>query len=156
VFWDFPIIPCLKRWFANKESELLRWHKEKHKQDARMIRHPTDATQWRNINSRNPEFAINPRNIRIAMRTNVMNPFMYSNTYSTWPIMLMILNLSPWLCDKQKNMCESLFGTLLNTDGKTRDHGQARANPKKMGIRQELWPDDLVKGTELPTSCITL
>jgi hypothetical protein len=25
-----------------------------------------------------------------------------------------------------------------------------------MGIRQELWLDDFVKGTELPTSCITL
>jgi hypothetical protein len=47
VFWYFPIIPHLKHWFANKkESELLRWHKEKHKQDAGMIRHPTDATQW--------------------------------------------------------------------------------------------------------------
>jgi hypothetical protein len=27
---------------------------------------------------------------------------------------------------------------------------------KKMGIRQELWLNDFVKGTELPTSCITL
>jgi hypothetical protein len=25
-----------------------------------------------------------------------------------------------------------------------------------MGIRQELWLDDFIKGTELPTSCITL
>jgi hypothetical protein len=32
VFWYFPLIPYLKRWFANKkESELLRWHKEKYK-----------------------------------------------------------------------------------------------------------------------------
>jgi hypothetical protein len=47
VFWYFTIIPHLKHWFANKkESELLRWHKEKHKQDVRMIRHPADATQW--------------------------------------------------------------------------------------------------------------
>jgi hypothetical protein len=52
VFCYFSIIPHLKRWFANKnESELLQWHKEKHKQDAGMIRHPTDATQWRNIDS---------------------------------------------------------------------------------------------------------
>jgi hypothetical protein len=28
--------------------------------------------------------------------------------------------------------------TLLNTDGKTRDHGHARADLKKMGIRSEL------------------
>jgi hypothetical protein len=49
VFWYFPIIPHLKHWFANKESELLRWHKEKHKQDTEMIRHPANATQWQNI-----------------------------------------------------------------------------------------------------------
>jgi hypothetical protein len=46
VFWYFSIIPHLKRWSANKESELLGWHKEKHKQDARMIRHLADATKW--------------------------------------------------------------------------------------------------------------
>jgi hypothetical protein len=56
----------------------------------------------------------------------------------------------------KKNVCESLLGTLLNMNGKTRDHGHARANRKKIGIRPELWLDDLVKGTKLPTSCITL
>jgi hypothetical protein len=35
-------------------------------------------------------------------------------------------------------MCESLLGALLNMDGKTRDHGHARADLKKMGIRSEL------------------
>jgi hypothetical protein len=53
-----------------------------------------------------------------------------------------------------KNVCESHLGTLLNTDEKTRDHGHARADLKKMGIRPELWLDDSVKGTELPTSSI--
>jgi hypothetical protein len=56
----------------------------------------------------------------------------------------------------KKNACENLFATLLNTDKKTRDHGHAQADLKKMGIRSELWLDDSVKGTELPTSCITL
>jgi hypothetical protein len=56
----------------------------------------------------------------------------------------------------EKNLCESLLRTLLNTNGKTRDHGHARADLKKMGIMPELWLDDSVKGTELPTSCITL
>jgi hypothetical protein len=101
VFWYFPIIPCLKCWFANKkEPKLLRWHKEKHKQIARMIRHHADATQWRNIDSQKSKFTIDPRNIRIAMITDDMNPFMNSSTHSTWPIMLMILNLPPWLCNK--------------------------------------------------------
>jgi hypothetical protein len=56
----------------------------------------------------------------------------------------------------EKNVCKSVLETLLNTDGKTRDHGHARADLKKMRIRPELWLDDLIKGTELPTSCITL
>jgi hypothetical protein len=56
----------------------------------------------------------------------------------------------------EKNVCESLLGILLNTNGKTRDYGDARVDLKKMGIRPELWLDDSVKGTELPISCITL
>jgi hypothetical protein len=56
----------------------------------------------------------------------------------------------------EENVCESLLRILLNTDGKTRDHGHARADLKKIGIRPELWLDDSVKGTELSTSCITL
>jgi hypothetical protein len=56
----------------------------------------------------------------------------------------------------KKNVCESLVETLLNTNGKTRDHGHARVDLKIMKIRQELWLNDFIKGTELPTSCITL
>jgi hypothetical protein len=103
MFWYFSIIPHLKHWFVNKEeSELLRWHKDKHKQDVEMIRHLVDTTQWRNIDSQNPEFSIDPRNIRIAISTDGMNSFMNSSTHSTWLIVLTILNLPPWLCNKQK------------------------------------------------------
>jgi hypothetical protein len=56
----------------------------------------------------------------------------------------------------EKNVCKSLVRTMLNTNRKTRDHRHARVDLKKMGIRQELWLDDFVKGTELLTSCITL
>jgi hypothetical protein len=36
------------------------------------------------------------------MSTDGMNPFMNSSTHSTWPIVLTILNLPPWMCNKQK------------------------------------------------------
>jgi hypothetical protein len=36
------------------------------------------------------------------MNTDVMNPFMNTSTHSTWPIVLTILILPPWLCNKQK------------------------------------------------------
>jgi hypothetical protein len=56
----------------------------------------------------------------------------------------------------EKIVCESFLRTLLNIDRETRDHGHARADLRKIGIRLKLWLDDLIKGTELPTSCITL
>jgi hypothetical protein len=56
----------------------------------------------------------------------------------------------------KKNVCESLLGTLLNMDKKTRDHGHTQPDLKKMEIMSELWLDDSVKGMELPTSCTTL
>jgi hypothetical protein len=36
------------------------------------------------------------------MSTDDMNPFMNNSTHSAWPIVLMILILHPWLCNKQK------------------------------------------------------
>jgi hypothetical protein len=42
---------------------------------------------------------IHLRNIRITTSTDSMNPFMNN---STLPIVLTILNLSPWLCNKRK------------------------------------------------------
>jgi hypothetical protein len=48
----------------------------------------------------------------------------------------------------KKNVCESLLKTLLNMDENTRDHGHAPADLKKMGIRPELWHDNLVKAGE--------
>jgi hypothetical protein len=87
-----------------------------------MIRHPANAMQWQNIDSQNLEFAIDPRNIRFAMSTDGMNPFLNSSTHSTWPIVLTILNLPPWLCNKQKySMMSGLipgpqkFGNDINT-----------------------------------------
>jgi hypothetical protein len=38
----------------------------------------------------------------------------------------------------QKNVCEILLGTLLNMNGKTRNHVHAQANLNKFGIRPEL------------------
>jgi hypothetical protein len=85
-----------------KGVRIVAMHKEKHKQDAGMIRHPGDATQWQNIDSRNLKFVKDLRNIRIVMSTDGMNPLMNNNTHSTWLIVLMILNLPHWLCNKRK------------------------------------------------------
>jgi hypothetical protein len=38
----------------------------------------------------------------ILMSIDGMSPFMNNSTHITWPIVLMILNLHHWLCNKQK------------------------------------------------------
>ena len=76
VVWYFPIIPRLKRLFANgRNAELLRWHAEKRKKDG-MLRHPADSAQWRNIDARyKKHFSREVRNIRFGLSTDGMNPF---------------------------------------------------------------------------------
>jgi hypothetical protein len=109
VAWYFCIIPRLKRWFATqKEAQLLHWHDEgrkelNYKKDGK-FRHPADAAHWGNINTNFPWFD-DARSIQFAMSTDGVNPFgNQSSTHSTWPVVLSLYNLPPWLCKKQKYM----------------------------------------------------
>ena len=40
----------------------------------------------------------------------------------------------------EKNVCDSVIGTLLNVLGKTKDGVKSRMDLLKLGIRQELTP----------------
>ena len=103
VVWYFPIIPRLKRLFANaKTAKLMRWHAEDRLVDGN-LRHPADGSQWRAINYKyKNRFAKEIRNIRFGLSTDGMCPFnMVSSKHSTWPVTLCIYNLPPWLCMKR-------------------------------------------------------
>ncbi|XP_021755964.1 uncharacterized protein LOC110721140 [Chenopodium quinoa] len=57
----------------------------------------------------------------------------------------------------EKNVCDSLIGTLLNINGKTKDGKKAKDDLKDMGIRGELHAVDNDKGrTYLPPAAYTL
>jgi hypothetical protein len=46
------VIDHLKHLFSNpREAELMRWHAENRKQSNKQIRHPVDASQWKNFRS---------------------------------------------------------------------------------------------------------
>jgi hypothetical protein len=75
------VIDLLKRLFSNpREAELMRWHAENRKQSNKQIRHPADASQWKNFDLMNPEFAKETRNVRFALGTDGMNPFSESRS----------------------------------------------------------------------------
>ena len=76
-----------------------------------MLRHPTDAAQWRNIDRKYKDhFAYDVRNIRFRFSTDGMNPFgNMSSRHSTWPVTLCIYNLPSWLCMKRKYIMMSVL-----------------------------------------------
>ena len=56
----------------------------------------------------------------------------------------------------EKNVCESIVGTLLNIQGKTKDGLNACLDLMEMGLRSELAPRFEQKRTYLPPACYTL
>jgi hypothetical protein len=48
-------------------------------------------------------FGDEARNVRFALSTNGMNPFGHlSSSHSTWPVILTIYNLPPYLCQNRR------------------------------------------------------
>lgn len=101
LLWYLPIISRLNRLFANaNDSKNIRWHTDERKCDGN-IRHVVDSLQWKKIDSLFLDFGIEPRNLRLRLSIDRMNPFgNLSTNYSMWLVLLTIYNLSPWLCMK--------------------------------------------------------
>ena len=102
VMWYLPVVDRLRCLFANPEdARLMSWHaSDEHKNDGK-LRHPADGKQWQDFNDNHRDFADEPRNVRFALSTDGMNPFAErSSKHSTWPVILTIYNLPPWLMQK--------------------------------------------------------
>ncbi|XP_020106666.1 uncharacterized protein LOC109722900 [Ananas comosus] len=86
----------------------MRWHEEGRTKDG-ILRHPADALAWKSFDSCHPDFASDPRSIRLGLASDGFNPFRtMSSTYSTWPVVLIPYNLPPWLCMKQSSLILSM------------------------------------------------
>jgi len=96
--------------FANvNDAKNLTWHANGRKCD-RLLRHATDSPQWKKIDSLYHEFGRDPRNLKLGLATDGMNPYgNLSSTHSSWPVLLIIYNLSYWLCMKRKYMMLSMM-----------------------------------------------
>jgi len=56
----------------------------------------------------------------------------------------------------EKNVCDSLIGTLLNIKGKTKDRIKCHQDLVEMGIRHQLHPQPQGRRTYLPPTCYTM
>ena len=65
------------------------------------MRHAVDGLAWKEFDTKHPDFARDPRNVRLGLATDGFNPFgNMSQAYSMWPVVLANYNLPPWLCMK--------------------------------------------------------
>jgi len=110
VLWYLPIIPRFKRLFSIKKyAKNLRWHADGRKKD-QLLKHPADSPEWKTIDNLHKSFGNEDRNLRLGLCTDGMNPFgTLSSKHSTWPVLLVIYNLPPWLCMKRKHIMLSLL-----------------------------------------------
>ncbi|XP_066310955.1 uncharacterized protein [Miscanthus floridulus] len=76
VLRHFPLLPRLKRIFASKRtSEETQWHKKTRTPVDNVMSHPADGEAWKEFDMREPTFADDSRNLRLALATDGFNPF---------------------------------------------------------------------------------
>jgi hypothetical protein len=94
----FPIIPRLQRMFrTHVVFELMLWHSQNSSPNG-LVKHPCDFKGWKHVLENSPTFALNPRNVHLALVVDGVNPFKLTcSMWSTWHVMLLNYNLPPWL-----------------------------------------------------------
>ncbi|XP_068497775.1 uncharacterized protein [Phaseolus vulgaris] len=95
-----PIIPRLQRLYTSMESaRQMRWHYENRTNDD-VLRHPSDGKSWKHFDSVYPEFAAEPRNVRLGLCSDGFTPYIQASAspYSCWPVFVTPYNLPPEMC----------------------------------------------------------
>ncbi|KAL0423236.1 UNVERIFIED_CONTAM: hypothetical protein Sradi_0858400 [Sesamum radiatum] len=82
----------------------MTWHAS-HLTEEDSICHPSDAEAWRHFDRTHPNFALEPRNVRLGLCIDGFAPHgQYGRTYSCWPVIITPYNLSPRMCMKSDYM----------------------------------------------------
>ncbi|CAL8163094.1 unnamed protein product [Prunus armeniaca] len=107
-----PLKPRLQRLYMSTHTATdMRWHQEKRVDDD-VMRHPADGEAWKEFDRTFPEFAADPRNVRLGLATDGFNPYGVLNQHhSTWPIFVFPYNLPPWKCMKKEYMMMTVLIT---------------------------------------------
>ncbi|KAK9048338.1 hypothetical protein SSX86_032699, partial [Deinandra increscens subsp. villosa] len=111
----FPITSRLKRLYASRHTAReMSWHGRHRTKEDGVLRHPADGKAWKHFDAMFPEFANDPRNVRLGLASDGFNPFgAMSLSYSMWPVVLIPYNMPPW-----KSMVDASFLLTLLIPGK--------------------------------------
>jgi hypothetical protein len=74
------------------------------------LSHPSDAEAWKHFDKTWPDFARDPRNVRLGLCSDGFAPFdKTGRVYSCWPVIITPYNLPPWMCMRR----EFMFLTII-------------------------------------------
>jgi hypothetical protein len=105
-----PIVPRLQRMFMEaKTAKHMCWHKAGTRDNPNVMVHPSDGDAWKHFSTKFLDFAMDARNVRVAIATDGFNPFTFgASQYSCWSVFVIPMNLPPALCMKEENIFLSL------------------------------------------------
>ena len=107
----FPLIPRLQRMYSTPlQASYMTWHQWHGSEDG-VMRGACDSYQWKFVNWRwHDEFSFEPRNLRLGLATDGVNPFSIKRSnWSTWPVLILNYNLPPWMTTKKHFVMLSLI-----------------------------------------------
>ncbi|KAL6584869.1 hypothetical protein OROMI_004158 [Orobanche minor] len=98
-----------KLFMTPKIASMMTWHANERTEDG-IMRHPADSPAWQTFDYNHPDFAKEPRNVRLGLTADGFSPFrnMIVN-HSTWPVVLMPYNLPPGECMKKSYFMLSIL-----------------------------------------------
>jgi hypothetical protein len=77
----------------------MTWHSENYEQrrSSGELRHPSDGLAWKHFDQVNPDFASEPRNVRLGLCSDGFTPYtqVSATSYSCWPVIVTSYNLPP-------------------------------------------------------------
>jgi hypothetical protein len=76
----------------------MRWHNKgkRDSKDPEIMSHPTGNEAWEALDRFDPEFARDPRSVRLGLWMDGFHPHNNdSSSYSCWPVFIMPYNLPP-------------------------------------------------------------
>ncbi|GJS11835.1 hypothetical protein Tco_0368631 [Tanacetum coccineum] len=101
----FSIIPRLQRLYKSSHTaKEMTWHGTRKCTEPGKMQHPVDGRAWKNFDTKYLNFAKEPRNVRLWLVADGLNPFgNLSQSYSMLSVILTTYNMPPWLCMKESS-----------------------------------------------------
>ncbi|GJR56990.1 hypothetical protein Tco_1499152 [Tanacetum coccineum] len=111
VLCYFPINPRLQHFYKSSHTiKEMTWHATRKYTEPGKMQNPVDGRAWKNFDTKYPDFAKEPRNVRLGLAADGFNPFgNLSQSYSMWLVILTTYNLPPWLCMKESSFMLTLL-----------------------------------------------